>query len=98
MAFGINRKELEDWKQQVSSGEIAFITHFWVHPRFEGITSVTKVGCNDVHKLVSWGRKYGLQEQWIHKRNLFPHFDLIGEKQLEVLNQEGQWEQLKRFF
>ncbi|QFT89017.1 hypothetical protein FIU87_10200 [Bacillus sp. THAF10] len=97
MAFGIKREELQEWKRKVSAGEMAFITHYWIHPRFKGITTVTKAGCLDLQKLVKWGKKYGLKEQWIHNRSEFPHFDLIGDTQLEVLKHEGQWDQIERF-
>jgi hypothetical protein len=98
MAFGIKREELAAWKYKVKNGEIAFLTHHWIHPRFEGITTVTKAGCSNVDKLIAWGRNYGLKEQWIHKREEYPHFDLIGETQLHILKSEGQWEQVARFF
>ncbi|WP_078380606.1 hypothetical protein [Sutcliffiella halmapala] len=98
MAFGIARDELLRWKQQVARGELAFITHYWVHPRFEGIHTVTKAGCNDLKKLIAWGNSYGLKEEWIHKREKYPHFDLIGDKQLAILKTENQWEQIYRFF
>ncbi|MCM3616117.1 hypothetical protein M3936_00850 [Sutcliffiella horikoshii] len=97
MAFGIRRGELQEWKEKVENGEIAFITHYWVHPRYKGITTVTKAGCCDVGKLIEWGRKYGLKEQLIHKRDHFPHFDLIGDVQREILQKEQQWEQIERF-
>ncbi|WP_404351734.1 hypothetical protein LG311_10510 [Sutcliffiella horikoshii] len=98
MAFGINRGELQQWKEKVKCGEIAFLTHYWIHPRFDGITTVTKAGCCDVEKLIEWGRQYGLKEEWIHKREQYPHFDLIGDTQLEILKKEGQWKQINRFF
>ncbi|NMH74658.1 hypothetical protein HF078_16370 [Bacillus sp. RO2] len=98
MAFGINRGELQEWKEKVKSGEIAFLTHYWIHPRYDGITTVTKAGCSDVNKLIKWGHQYGLKEEWIHKRNEYPHFDLIGDTQLEILKKEGQWNQINRFF
>ena len=28
MAFGINRQELSEWKDRVSRGELAYLTHF----------------------------------------------------------------------
>ncbi|MGD6779340.1 MULTISPECIES: hypothetical protein [Bacillaceae] len=98
MAFGIKRGELQEWKEKVRNGEIAFLTHYWIHPRFDGITTVTKAGCCDVKKLIDWGSQYGLKEEWIHKRDQYPHFDLIGDTQLEILKKEGQWTQIHRFF
>jgi hypothetical protein len=98
MAFGINRGELQEWKEKVKSGEIAFLTHYWIHPRYDGITTVTKAGCSNINKLIKWGHQYGLKEEWIHKRNEYPHFDLIGDTQLEILKKEGQWNQINRFF
>lgn len=97
LAFGIDRKELMNWKLKVKNGEIAFITHYWLDDRFPGCHTVTKVGCNDLAKLIIWGRKYGLQAEWIHQRQTYPHFDLFGEKQKEVLMKEKIWEQIERF-
>jgi len=97
VAFGINRKELEAWKKRVSEGEIAFLTHFWSDPRFPGIHTVTKVGCADLELLTAWCVKNGLNPKYIHHREEFPHFDLIGEKQKEILQKERQWDQLTRF-
>ncbi|MNO63844.1 hypothetical protein D3C76_545610 [compost metagenome] len=97
MAFGINREELSRWKKAVSAGEIAFLTHYWLDPRFPGITTVTKVGCSDLTTLKHWCEENGLPAQYIHNRSSFPHFDLIGPRQAEILRQEGQWDQLERF-
>lgn len=97
MAFGIKRHELTDWKEKVQNGEIAFITHYWQHPRFPSITSVTKAGCQDLKKLKAWGKQYGLDEKWIHYRDEFPHFDLLGEKQKEILIKEELWSHIRRF-
>jgi hypothetical protein len=97
MAFGIKRHELIKWKKQVTEGQIAFLTHFWVHPRYPGITTVTKAGCSDITRLVDWGNSYGLKKEWIHFHDDFPHFDLIGDKQKEILHKEELWEHLKRF-
>lgn len=90
MAFGINRDELVEWKAKIQRGEIAFLTHYWIDDRFPGCTTVTKAGCNDLEKLAEWGRKYGLRPEWIDKRKKeYPHFDLVGMKQAEVLEKEG---------
>lgn len=97
MAFGINRQELLQWKEAVSRGEIAFLTHYWLDPRFPSVKTVTKVGCSDVDKLAAWCRRYGLNPAYIHHRPPYPHFDLLGPKQSEILRMEGQWEQLNRF-
>lgn len=97
MAFGINREELTQWKKAVSAGEIAFLTHYWVDPRFPGITTVTKVGCSDLSRLTRWCEDNGLPAQYIHNRSSYPHFDLIGPKQPEILRQEGLWDHLERF-
>ncbi|GIO30070.1 MULTISPECIES: hypothetical protein [Paenibacillus] len=97
MAFGINRKELEAWKQAVNRGEIAFLTHFWLDPRFPGMTTVTKVGCSDLQRLKSWCETHGLPSRHIHNRNPFPHFDLIGPKQKEILIEEKLWDHVERF-
>ncbi|CAM4382739.1 hypothetical protein [Paenibacillus tarimensis] len=97
MAFGLKREELREWKAKVSSGEIAFITHYWLEPRFPGIRTVTKVGCADVDKLKRWCQVNGLDPSYIHYRERYPHFDLIGRRQAEILLQEGLTDQLKRF-
>lgn len=97
MAFGIKRDELNEWKRKVLEGEIAFITHYWLHPRYPGINTVTKVGCSNIEKLIRWGESYGLQKEWIHRRDRFPHFDLIGERQKVILRKEGLWDHLERF-
>ncbi|WP_102346621.1 hypothetical protein [Bacillus sp. Marseille-P3661] len=97
MAFGIKRHELEEWKSVVESGNIAFLTHYWIHPRFPDCTTVTKVGCSDLNKLIHWGHQYGLKQEWIHNRSKFPHFDLIGIKQVEILKQEGLISHIQRF-
>ncbi|BFH64045.1 hypothetical protein [Paenibacillus azoreducens] len=97
MAFGINRKELNEWKKAVSRGEIAYLTHFWLDPRFPGITTVTKVGCADLERLTMWCVEHDLPARYIHRRNPFPHFDLMGSKQKEILTREGLWDQVKRF-
>ncbi|GIO26259.1 hypothetical protein [Ornithinibacillus bavariensis] len=97
MAFGLKRQDVKKWKASIDSGEIAFITHYWLDDRFPGCTTVTKVGCKDINALVAWGKKYGLQPSWIHRDEKYPHFDLFGERQKEILLKEGQWEQINRF-
>ncbi|RCX12820.1 hypothetical protein DFP94_12326 [Fontibacillus phaseoli] len=97
MAFGIKREELNAWKEAVSRGEIAFLTHYWLDPRFPGTKTVTKVGCSDLDRLNVWCKEHGLNPKYIHHRPPFPHFDLLGPKQREVLKQEKLWDQLERF-
>ncbi|UQD51967.1 hypothetical protein C0971_07955 [Bacillus methanolicus] len=90
MAFGITREELRRWKVEIESGKIAFLTHYWLDDRFPGCKTVTKVGCNDIEKLKKWGEKYELKPEWIHIRNDgYSHFDLLGDKQMEILEKEG---------
>ncbi|WP_404452733.1 hypothetical protein LG329_01100 [Virgibacillus necropolis] len=97
MAFGLKREELNQWKSNVKSGEISFLTHYWQDKRFPGCYTVTKVGCSDLDKLIEWGKVYQLQSNWIHLDKDFPHFDLFGEKQKEILFKENQLEQLEKF-
>lgn len=97
MAFGITRDELNRWKQAVSRGELAFLTHYWLDPRFPGIKTVTKVGCANYSLLTDWCLANGLDPVYIHNRAPFPHFDLLGEKQIQVLQKEGLWDHLERF-
>ena len=90
MAFGIKRHELDEWKAKIDRGELAFLTHYWLDDRFPDCSTVTKVGCRNLERLAEWGRKYGLRPEWIDKRNNnYPHFDLLGTKQAEILKQEG---------
>ena len=97
MAFGIKRQELLQWKKEVQKGNIAFLTHYWLHPKFPSIKSVTKVGCNDLHTLISWGKKYDLKEEWIHYREKYPHFDLIGKRQYQILKNEKKFDHIEKF-
>ncbi|GAB3796818.1 hypothetical protein [Virgibacillus kimchii] len=97
MAFGIKREELKAWKQEVREGNIAILTHYWIDDRFPGCNSVTKVGCSNIEKLISWGRTYDLKETWIHRDQRYPHFDLFGEWQKEILEKEGKWDQIRKF-
>lgn len=90
MAFGIRKYELHEWKRKVTEGQIAFITHYWVDDRFPNCKTVTKVGCSDINKLIAWGSQYDLKPEWIDGRNKsYPHFDLLGEKQVDILSKEG---------
>lgn len=95
MAFGIKRQDLLAWKQKIDRGEIAFLTHFWLDDRFPDSKTVTKVGCHNIERLAEWGLKYGLKREWIHHRpNGYSHFDLIGERQTEILKKEGQFDHI----
>ena len=62
MAFGIKRKDVEEWKRKIDSGEIAFLTHYWLDDRFPDCNTVTKVGCNDLVRLAQWGSQYDLKQ------------------------------------
>ncbi|MDQ1912816.1 hypothetical protein RAC89_20705 [Paenibacillus sp. GD4] len=97
MAFGIKREELAAWKAAVARGELAFLTHYWIDERFPGVTSVTKVGCSDVERLADWCRANGLPPRHIHHRPPYPHFDLLGPRQKEILLKEGLSEHIRRF-
>ncbi|KHE67016.1 hypothetical protein [Halobacillus sp. BBL2006] len=97
MAFGVKRAELHKWKETVKAGEIAILTHFWLDERFPGCDTVTKVGCKDIKKLSRWGSQYGLKPEWIHRDPRFPHYDLFGERQFDILAKEGKWDQIERF-
>ncbi|WP_409270221.1 hypothetical protein V1499_12355 [Neobacillus sp. SCS-31] len=95
MAFGIKKKDVQEWKQKIDRGEIAFLTHYWLDDRFPECKTVTKAGCNDIEKLAEWGEKHGLRKEWIHKRpDGYPHFDLLGERQREILRAEGLYEHI----
>ncbi|GEL76282.1 hypothetical protein [Tenuibacillus multivorans] len=97
MAFGLKREELRAWKEKVERGEIAFITHYWLDDRFPNMKTVTKVGCQDLDKLIQWGKKYGLKPKWVHHDKKYPHYDLIGSFQVDILKAEGKLNQLERF-
>ncbi|SFK29346.1 hypothetical protein SAMN04487936_110146 [Halobacillus dabanensis] len=97
MAFGVKKEELRTWKTNVRKGNIAILTHFWLDERFPGCDTVTKVGCSNIDKLKEWGRSYGLAPEWIHRDPHYPHFDLFGDRQLQILKEEGCWNQIHRF-
>ncbi|MER2079233.1 hypothetical protein [Psychrobacillus psychrotolerans] len=97
MAFGIKRHELNEWKRDVLEGNIAFLTHYWIDKRFPGCNTVTKVGCSDVPRLIEWGKKYGLKAEWIDYKEAYPHFDLFGKHEMDIMVKEGLLEQLERF-
>lgn len=97
MAFGVKRTELTKWKTEVSKGEIAFLTHFWIDERFPNSHSITKVGCSDIKKLAKWGAEFGLKEEWIHHNERFPHFDLLGDIQVEILKYYQLNDHINRF-
>ncbi|MFK9093731.1 hypothetical protein [Bacillus salipaludis] len=95
MAFGIKRHEIIEWKRKIDSGEIAFLTHYWLDDRFPGSKTVTKVGCHDLERLAAWGKKHGLQKEWIHHRkDGYSHYDLIGGRHKEILLKEGLLEHI----
>jgi len=98
LAFGISRKELQQWKRDIDNGKVAFLTHYWMDDRFPNCKTVTKAGCRDLNKLQEWGRKYGLKREWIHVReDGYSHFDLLGERQKEILIKENLFDHIKRF-
>ncbi|MFC5452843.1 hypothetical protein [Paenibacillus aestuarii] len=97
MAFGVTKSELNAWKSKCAQGEIAFLTHYWLDPRFSGVKTVTKVGCCDVDRLQAWCRANGLDPAYIHYREQYPHYDLIGKKQVEILKKEELIDHLQRF-
>lgn len=88
---------MAEWKRRVERGEIAYLTHYWLDDRFPGIKTVTKVGCSDLSKLIDWCRRHGLNPRYIHHREKYPHFDLIGPKQKEILMEEQLWDHIERF-
>lgn len=97
MAFGITRRELQLWKEAVLREEIAFLTHYWEDKRFPDCSTVTKVGCANIVKLTEWGKKYNLLPEWIDLHGTYPHFDVFGHTQLEILREEQQFEHIERF-
>lgn len=95
MAFGIKRRDVEEWKRKIDAGEIAFLTHYWYDDCFPDCKTVTKVGCNDLTVLAEWGKQYGLKKEWIdHRKDGYSHFDLLGESQKRILEAEGIMERL----
>ncbi|KHD86147.1 hypothetical protein [Heyndrickxia ginsengihumi] len=98
MAFGISKQQVKEWKNTINRGEIAFLTHFWLDERFPNTKSVTKVGCNDLNRLAEWGEKYQLKKEWIHiRKDGYSHFDLLGDKQREILEKEGRLYDQRKF-
>lgn len=97
MAFGINRSELNAWKSAVARGETAFLTHYWYDARFPQFRTVTKVGIANLDLLAKWCVLHGLNPRYIHNRPPFPHFDLMGYKQKEILLRLNLAEHISRF-
>jgi hypothetical protein len=98
LAFGITKEQVREWKEAIDRGEIAYLTHYWLDERFPASKSVTKAGCKDMGKLAKWGSQYGLKKEWIHHRkDGYSHFDLLGQKQEEILKKEGLEHILKLF-
>lgn len=81
----------------MANGQIDFLTHYWLDGRFPDCSTVTKVGCNNIEKLIAWGQMHGLKSEWIDYNEHFPHFDLVGENQKKILEKEEQWDQIKKF-
>lgn len=97
MAFGISKQELQQWKLKVKQGDIAFLTHYWYDKRFPQFNTVTKVGCSDIQRLQDWCISNGLNPDYIHYRLPYPHFDLIGPKQTELLHKYKLTDHITRF-
>lgn len=97
MAFGIKRAELNAWKQNVKQGEIAYLTHYWYDPRWPDDKTVTKVGCADLERLINWGQKHNIPAKYIDQRADYPHFDLFGARQREIMTKENMLAQLHKF-
>jgi len=97
MAFGISKQELQQWKLKVQQGDIAFLTHYWYDKRFPQYNTVTKVGCSDIQRLQDWCVSNGLNPDYIHYRLPYPHFDLIGPKQTELLHKYKLEDHISRF-
>lgn len=97
MAFGISKQELQQWKEIVGRGGIALLTHYWFDPRFPQYTTVTKVGCSDLNLLTRWCKENGLDPRYIHNRQPYPHFDLIGPRQAELLQKYANDQHIPRF-
>lgn len=92
------KKRTHRMETKIDAGEIAFLTHYWYDERFPNAKTVTKVGCNDLNKLVQWGKKYGLKKEWIdYRAEGYSHFDLIGEWEIRILKAEGRFDS-SRFF
>ncbi|MBB3114596.1 hypothetical protein FHS18_006718 [Paenibacillus phyllosphaerae] len=73
------------------------MTHYWRDDRFPHMRTVTKVGCSDLARLAAWCTENGLNPGYIHRRDEYPHFDLLGSKQKEILRREGLTSHLERF-
>lgn len=73
------------------------MTHYWVDARFPQFKTITKVGCCDLSRLREWCVANGLNPAYIHHRDEYPHFDLLGSKQVEILRRENLHEHLRRF-
>lgn len=97
MAFGITKADIRKWKSDIDAGKIAFLTHYWLDDRFPACKTVTKVGASDLNQLILWGKQYGLKPEWIHHRkDGYSHYDLLGDKQIEIMRLEGKEEHIWR--
>jgi len=85
------------WKAAVEQGELAYLTHYWHDERFPNYKTVTKVGCSDLSKLTAWCKQFHLDPKYIHYRDRYPHFDLLGPYQYEVQKQLGLYNHIERF-
>ena len=64
---------------------------------FRVVKPLRKPGALTLKNWVRWGERYGLKREWIDMRDDYPHFDLFGEHEREILVKEGLSAQLKRF-
>ena len=74
-----------------------FLTHYWYDKRFPEFNTVTKVGRSNIQRLEDWCVSNGLNPEYIHYRLPYPHFDLIGPKQTELLHKYRLEEHIARF-
>ena len=75
-----------------SARESRLLTHYWLDDRFPNANTVTKAACQDMKQLMALGRNTWIKKEWIHVREGFPHFDLIGESQERILQKERSLE------
>lgn len=98
MAFGIHKQELAEWKRQIDNGNIAFLTHYWLDERFPHCRTVTKSRVQGFRNARPLGKKVRLKKEWIDKRkDGYSHFDLLGDRQKEILEREGLQSHIEKF-
>jgi hypothetical protein len=61
-ASSIAKKDFKEWRRRQTKGRLPFfLTYYWLHKRIH--ETLTKIGYNDLEKLLMWGRRKELLER-----------------------------------